>query len=35
MRLSAWIIRLSVTAALVAGSAVNAGWKWDRLPPLF
>lgn len=35
MRFSAWIIRMSVTAALVAGSAFGAGWKWDRLPPLF
>jgi len=27
---------MSVTAALVAGSAFGAGWKWDRvLPPLF
>jgi hypothetical protein len=35
MRFSAWIVRVSVTAALVAGSAFGAGWKWDRLPPLF
>jgi hypothetical protein len=36
MRFSAWIVRISVTAALVAGSAFGAGWKWDRvLPPLF
>jgi hypothetical protein len=32
MRLPAWIVRLSVTAALVSGSAFCAGWKWDRLP---
>jgi hypothetical protein len=35
MRFTAWIVRMSVTAALVAGSAFGAGWKWDRLPPLF
>jgi hypothetical protein len=33
MRFPAWIVRISVTAALIAGSAVCAGWKWDRLPP--
>ena len=35
MRFTAWIVRMIVTAALVASPAVCAGWKWDRLPPLF
>ena len=35
MRFSVWIVRMSVTAALVAGTAFGAGWKWDRLGPLF
>jgi hypothetical protein len=34
MRFPVWIVRMSVTAALVAGSALCAGWKWDRIPPL-
>jgi hypothetical protein len=34
MRFAAFIVRLSVTGALIAGSAVCAGWKWDRLFPL-
>jgi hypothetical protein len=33
MRLPAWIVRISMTAALIAGSAFCAGWKWDRLLP--
>jgi hypothetical protein len=33
MRLPAWIVRISMTAALIVGSAVCAGWKWDRFPP--
>jgi hypothetical protein len=32
MNLYRWLVRFSVTAALIAGSAVCAGWKWDHLP---
>jgi hypothetical protein len=32
MHLPVWLMRLSVSVALVLTSAVCAGWKWDRLP---
>jgi hypothetical protein len=32
MRLYAYITRMSFLAALVIGSAVGGGWKWDSLP---
>jgi hypothetical protein len=28
------IIQASIGAALVLGSIVGAGWKWEGLPPL-
>ena len=31
MRAYTFVIRLSVLACLVAGSALMAGWKWDQL----
>jgi hypothetical protein len=27
-----WMIRASLTYALVLSSAVAAGWKWNKLP---
>jgi hypothetical protein len=33
MHLPHWLTRISMSAALILGSAVCAGWKWDRLPP--
>jgi hypothetical protein len=32
MRPYAWIVRLTVFAALVLGSGLGGGWKWDSLP---
>ena len=32
MNLRASIIRLSLSAALVAASLAGAGWKWHRTP---
>jgi hypothetical protein len=32
MRLSRWLIRFSMAAALITSSAVCGGWKWDHLP---
>jgi hypothetical protein len=29
MHLPAWLMRISISAALVLASAVCAGWKWD------
>jgi hypothetical protein len=31
MYLSPWLVRLGVAAALFAGSALCAGWKWDHV----
>jgi hypothetical protein len=31
MHLPVWLVRLSVSAALVLASAVGAGWKWDKI----
>jgi hypothetical protein len=33
MRIHHWLVRLGMTAALITGSAVCAGWKWDNLLP--
>jgi hypothetical protein len=32
MPLSRWLVRISMTAALITASAVCGGWKWDHLP---
>jgi hypothetical protein len=29
MHFPGWLVRLSVSAALIFGSAVCAGWKWE------
>lgn len=31
MRIYTFFFRICVLVALVAGSALMAGWKWDRL----
>jgi hypothetical protein len=31
MRLYQWIVRLSVTVALVAAAVAGAGWKWTGI----
>jgi hypothetical protein len=31
MRFHRWLVRFGMTAALIASSAVCAGWKWDHL----
>lgn len=33
MHLPRWLVRISMSAALILGSGVCAGWKWDSLPP--
>jgi hypothetical protein len=32
MHLPGWLMRLVIAAALVLGSAVGGGWKWDGFP---
>jgi hypothetical protein len=32
--LRARVIHVSICAALVLGSVLGAGWKWEGLPPL-
>ncbi len=32
MTFPGWIVRLSIVAALIAGSALGGGWKWENLP---
>ncbi len=32
MRAYTFFYRLCVIACLIAGSALMAGWKWDRIP---
>jgi hypothetical protein len=32
MRLPQRLVRLTMSAALIAGSALCGGWKWDFLP---
>ncbi len=32
MRAYTFFYRLCVLACLIAGSALMAGWKWDRIP---
>lgn len=33
MRLPSWLIRFSMPAALILGSALCAGWKWESVLP--
>jgi hypothetical protein len=33
MHFRRWLVHISMSATLIIGSAVCAGWKWDRLPP--
>jgi hypothetical protein len=32
MHLPVWLVRLGMSAVLIFGSAVCAGWKWENLP---
>jgi hypothetical protein len=32
MHLPSWLIRLSMSAALLLGSAFCGGWKWENFP---
>jgi hypothetical protein len=32
MGFPSWLVRLSVTAALVATAFVGGGWKWEIFP---
>jgi len=32
MRLRNWFVRIAVPMALIASSAVVAGWKWEGFP---
>ncbi len=32
MHLPGWLVRFGMSAALIFGSAVCAGWKWDSFP---
>jgi len=32
MTARAWLLRLTVSATLIAGAAFGGGWKWEHLP---
>ena len=32
MTVTGWIVRMSIAAALIAGSAFGGGWKWEHFP---
>jgi hypothetical protein len=32
MHLPNWLVRVCMSAALILGSALCGGWKWEHLP---